>query len=65
MTDVVAKDPNHVEPPVNIETENEQRCWSQGFSKGYQEGRDDLLFALAKGHAWATEKLNSVKAEVE
>lgn len=65
MSDVVAKDPKYTEPPVNLETENEHRAWNQGFAKGYHEGRDDLLFGLAKGFAWATEKLASVKAELD
>lgn len=50
---------------ANPQTEGEHAAFNAGLSQGYEEGRNDLLFALASGHAWAAEKLASVKAEME
>jgi len=62
---VSARDPNAPKAVANPTTEAEHACFYAGFSRGYEEGCNDLLFALAKGHQWALEKLASVKAEVD
>jgi len=33
-----------------------------GFADGYNEGRKDLLFALARGHQWALDALAAERA---
>jgi hypothetical protein len=34
------------------------------FADGYREGREDVLFALARGHAWALAALEAERAKV-
>lgn len=59
------RDPQAPKVMANPTTDGEHACFNAGFSTGYEEGRNDLLFALAKGHRWAVDKLEGVKSEVD
>jgi hypothetical protein len=59
---VSTHDPEYVEPPFECATDREHQAKAKGFSEGYAHGRDDLLFSLAAGHAWAVDALAKAKA---
>lgn len=56
--------PDYIEPPFECETEREHQAYGKGRRAGYFEGRDDLLFALARHHEWALKVVEDAKARL-
>lgn len=55
--------PDYVPPPFEYLTEREHEARSRGRREGYFEGRDDLLFALARAHDWALKLVAEERAK--